>query len=158
MTSAYTWLIAPDKQTERIGYPDMIVPYGHARLFFSDETDLHLCPDTGRTYHLKGIQLKVDSPGKDEVKYVIGSVEYPSGEGLYEVYPHKRHQEYRMHLEHLMEMYPRDYLFVVRDNASQHVTPHLDEFLIANREHLCLVSLPTYSPHLNLIDHMVYAR
>jgi transposase len=35
---------------------------------------------------------------------------------------------------------------------SQHVTPKLDEFLIANRDRLLLVPLPTYSPHLNVVD------
>lgn len=87
--------------------------------------------------------MKVDSPGDDEVEYVIGSVEYPNGEGLYEAYPHKTHQEYRKHLEHLMDMYLDEYLFVVRDNASQHVTPKLDDFLIVNRNRICLVPLPT---------------
>jgi len=100
-----------------------------------------------------GKQSKIDSPGKGgKPKYIIGSVEYPIGDGLYEIYEHKRHQEFGAHLEHLMEMYPDDFLFVTRDNASQHVTPMLDEFLIANRNRLCLVPLPTYSPHLNLVD------
>lgn len=147
-------MVAPDEQTDRVGYQDTVVPSGPAHLFFTDETDLHHCPDTGRTYQEAGEQVKVDSPGKDEVEYIIGSVEYPTGEGLYEIYPRKRHQEFRVHLEHLMDMYPNEFLFVVRDNASQHVTPKLDQFLIANRHRLCLVPLPTYSPHLNLIDRL----
>ena len=51
-------------------------------------------------------------------------------------------------------MYPEDFLFVVRDNATSHTTPDLDEFLIANSERLCLVPLPTYSPNLNLIERL----
>jgi len=47
-----------------------------------------------------------------------------------------------------------DFLFVVRDNASQHVTPKLDDFLESNRDRLCLVPLPTYSPNLNLIERL----
>ena len=56
--------------------------------------------------------------------------------------------------EQLMEMCPDDFLFVVRDNASSHVTPKLDEFLIGNKDRLCLVPLPTRSPHLNLIERL----
>jgi len=58
----------------------IIVPKHKACLFFSDETDIHWCPDTGRTYQLPGQQLKADSPGKYTVRYLLGSVEYPSGE------------------------------------------------------------------------------
>jgi len=51
-------------------------------------------------------------------------------------------------------MYKDDFLFLVRDNASQHVTPKLDDFLKDNQDRLCLVPLPTYSPHLNLIERL----
>jgi transposase len=47
-----------------------------------------------------------------------------------------------------------DYLFVVRDNATSHVTPKLDTFLRSVKDKLCLVPLPTYSPHLNLIERL----
>lgn len=153
LTSADARLIAPDEQLERIGHPDTLIPYGKARLFYTDETDLHHCPDTGMAYHVLGEQAKIDSPGKSgKPRYIIGSVEYPTGDGLYQIYRRKRHQEFRAHLGDLLDMYPDDFLFVIRDNASQHVTPKLDEFLTANRDRLFLVPLPTYSPHLNVVD------
>jgi hypothetical protein len=153
-------LILPDKQlilpvsSPALSLPEILIPKRHGRLFFFDETDICWCPDTGRIYHTAGEQVKIDSPGQNETKYILGSLEYPSGEGLYEIYPRKRHQEFRVHLGHLMEMYPDDFLFVVRDNASSHVTPKLDEFLIGNKDRLCLVPLPTRSPHLNLIERL----
>lgn len=132
----------------------IIVPKRKARLFFFDETDIHQCPDTGRTYQLPGQQLKVNSPGKDTVRYLLGSVEYPSGEGLYELYPHKRNEEVQQHLEHLLEMFTNEFCFVVWDNSSSHTTPMLWPFLLEQQEHLAMVELPTYSPHLNLIEHL----
>jgi hypothetical protein len=152
-------LIVPDKQlvlpvSSPVSSPMILIPKRRGRLFFFDETDICWCPDTGRIYHIAGKQVKIDSPGENETKYILGSLEYPSGEGLYEIYPHKRHQEFRAHLGHLMEMYPDDFLFVVRDNASSHVTPRLDEFLIGSKDRLCLVPLPTRSPHLNLIERL----
>jgi hypothetical protein len=155
-------LIVPDKQlilpmSSPVSLPvssPILIPKRRGRLFFFDETDICWCPDTGRIYHIAGKQAKIDSPGENETKYILGSLEYPSGEGLYEIYPRKRNQEFRAHLEHLMEMCPDDFLFVVRDNASSHVTPKLDEFLIGNKDRLCLVPLPTRSPHLNLIERL----
>ena len=47
--------------------------------------------------------MKVNSPGQDRVRYLLGSVEYPWGDGLYELYPKKRNEEVQQHLEHLLE-------------------------------------------------------
>lgn len=154
MTSAATELIVPDKQLIRLDYPAIVVPRRRGRLFFFDEANLSWCPETGRVYRTVGQPYKVDSPGKNKTEYILGSVEYPTGNGLYEIYPHKTNAEVKAHWQHLLDMYKDDFLFVVRDNASQHVTPRLDEFLIANRDRLCLVPLPTHSPHLNLIEHL----
>jgi hypothetical protein len=109
------------------------------------------CPQTGRIYRIVGEEYKVNTPGRNYTKYILGSLEYPYCNGLYEIYSKKRHQEFQKHLEHLLEGCPGDFLFVVRDNASQHVTPKLDDFLESNRDRLCLIPLPTYSPNLNLI-------
>ncbi|MBM3235320.1 hypothetical protein FJZ31_03365 [Candidatus Poribacteria bacterium] len=51
-------------------------------------------------------------------------------------------------------MYPDDFLFVVRDNASSHTTADLDKFLLENKERFGFIPLPTYSPHLNLIERL----
>lgn len=154
MTSCAVELIVPDDQLTRLGYPTVLIPERRGRLFFFDEANVSWCPQTGRIYRVMGQQAKIDSPGKNKTKYILGSLEYPSGEGLYEIYPHKRHQEVQAHWEHLLDMYPYDFLFVVRDNFSSHTTPDLDEFLLSKRERLCLVPLPTYSPHLNLIERL----
>jgi hypothetical protein len=132
-------LIVPDDQLTRLGYPTVLIPERRGRLFFFDEANVSWCPQTGRIYRVMGQQAKIDSPGKNKTKYILGSLEYPSGEGLYEIYPHKRHQEVQAHWEHLLDMYPYDFLFVVRDNFSSHTTPDLDEFLLSKRERLCLV-------------------
>jgi len=157
LTSAAVRLIVPDEQLIRIGHeslPRILTPVLRGRLFFFDEANVSWCPQTGRVYRVSGEEHKVDSPGKNERKYILGSLEYPTGEGLYEIYPYKRHEEVQKHWQHLLDMYPGEFVFVVRDNASSHVTPDLDEFLIENRNRLCLVPMPTYSPHLNLIEHL----
>jgi len=53
-----------------------------------------------------------------------------------------------------MEMYPDELLFIVRDNASSHTTAKLDGFLIDHKDRLRLVPMPTYSPHLNLVERL----
>ncbi|MCI0397958.1 MAG: IS630 family transposase [Chloroflexi bacterium] len=124
-------------------------------LVFFDSTDLHWCPDMGTTYNAQGQQVKVGSPGYDNPWYgLLGSLHYPSGEGLYTVHTNKRHQEVQAHLQLLIDQDPQAFWFVVLDNASAHTTPKLDSFCQSHTHRLELVFLPTYSPHLNLIERL----
>ena len=154
MTSDAVELIVPDKQLIRVGHPHMVTPKLRGRLFFFDEAKVSWCPQTGRVYRVTGKEYKVDTPGENKTWYILGSLEYPTGDGLYEIYEHQTNVQVRQHWQHLLDEYQDDFLFVVRDNASQHVTPMLDDFLIDNQDRLCLVPLPTYSPHLNLIERL----
>ena len=38
---------------------------------------------------MKGTQYKVNTPGQNNTWYILGSLEYPKGDGLYEIYEHK---------------------------------------------------------------------
>jgi len=177
LTSSAVKLVVPDKQLlriyskksyERESEPavklitlpsgakklDIQIPKLRGKLFFFDEANVSWCPQTGRVYRVKGEEYKVNTPGNNKTKYILGSLEYPSCSGLYEIYPRKRNQEFQAHLEHLLDKYPDDFLFVVRDNASQHVTEKLDDFFLSKSDRLCLVPLPTHSPHLNLIERL----
>ena len=109
----------------------------------------------GYRYVPQGTQFRVDSPGKENPWYALfGSLEYPSGEGLYTIHERKRHQEVRAHLETLLASDPDTFFFVVMDGASAHTTPKLETFWETHKESLCRVPLPTYSPHLNLIERL----
>lgn len=103
----------------------------------------------------QGRQAKIDSPGHANPWYALfGSLVYPEGSGLYTIHERKRHQEVRAHLELLMESEPDTLWLVVMDNASAHTTPKLDEFWAQNADRVSPVWLPTYSPHLNLIERL----
>ena len=126
-----------------------------ALLVYLDSTDLHWCPDLGQEYAPKGLQTVVDTPGVDDPWLALwGSLTFPSGEGVYSIHQHKRHQELINHLQLLMNTFPSHFLFVVLDNASAHTTPKLKPFCQEHQTQLELVFLPTYSPHLNLIERL----
>ena len=127
-----------------------MAPRKKAVFIYFDETDLHWCPDKGKGYQLIGHQQEVMTPGTDEVKYIIGGVTYPCGEGLYHIYDRKRTMEVENWLAAVWMMYPDTFIFLVWDNASTHTTDMLLPFLNAHQEQICPVFLPTYSPWLNL--------
>ncbi len=133
----------------------MSIPPKRAHLVFFDSTDLHWCPDTGNGYAPIGEQIKVDSPGLENPWCALfGSLIYPTGEGLYTIHERKRNQEVSAHLELLVEGDPEAFWFVVMDNASAHTTPMLDSFWEQYKGTIEPVFLPTYSPHLNLIERL----
>lgn len=130
-------------------------PSKRAYLVFFDSTDLHWCPDVGPGYGAQGIQIKVGSPGYQNPWYALfGSLIFPSGEGLYTIHQHKRHQEVATHLQMLIDRDPEAFWFVVLDNASAHTTPQLEPFWHKNKDRLEPVFLPSYSPNLNLIERL----
>ena len=134
---------------------DYSLPKKRAYFVYFDSTDIHLCPDVGRHYVPVGSQKKTDSPGLNNPwKALFGSLIYPSGEGIYTIHEHKRHQEVRAHLERLISLDPDGFFIVVMDNASAHQTPQLNPFWEQQKERLYPLFLPTYSPHLNLIERL----
>ena len=79
---------------------------------------------------------------------------FPSGEGLYTIHQRKRAADLLEHLHLLIELDQNHFWFVVLDNASAHTTPAVMSFAEQHRDRLELVYLPTYSPHLNLIERL----
>ena len=134
---------------------DKSQPAKPAKLVYFDSTDLHWCPDLGQAYSPVGQQVKVETPGDQNPWCALfGSLHYPAGEGLYTIHQRKRHLEVQAHFEELLLMEPDTFYFVVMDNASAHTTPKLDAFWETNQERIEPVFLPTYSPHLNLIERL----
>jgi transposase len=118
-------------------------------------TDLHWCPDVGHSNVPQGQQRRVNSPGTDNPwDALLGSLEYPTGEGFDTIHERKRHQEFRAHVKALLTAEPADLHIRILDNASAHTPPKLDDFLEAPQDLLALVFQPTDRPHLNLIERV----
>lgn len=144
-----------DLTSQEAAHPRSDEPPKAAYLAFLDSTDLHWCPDLGNTYAATGNQTKVNSPGLANPWYALfGSLIFPTGEGLYTVHERKRSDELLVHLTALLDMAPDAFWFVVLDNASAHTTPAVQAFAQQHQDRLELVYLPTYSPHLNLIERL----
>jgi transposase len=144
-----------DLTSEAAAHPRSDEPPKPATLVFLDSTDLHWCPDIGAAYAPAGQQLKVDTPGLENPWLALfGSLHYPSGEGLYTIHHRKRAADLLEHLQLLIDSDLDRFWFVVLDNASAHSTAAVRSFAAQHQDRLELVYLPTYSPHLNLIERL----
>lgn len=101
-----------------------------------------------------GAQTILRAPGQDEVTYLFGSVDPFGGDHLFEIYSHKRSEEFCLHLEHLEELFPGHFLFVACDNAPAHQSHATKLFLSDKQDVLEVVYFPTYSPNLNGMEHV----
>lgn len=147
--------LSGDLTSQAAAHPPSDEPPKPASLVFFDSTDLHWCPDIGATYGPIGQQVQVDTPAVENPwKALSGSLAFPSGEGLYTIHHRKRAVEFLEHLQLLMELDPQRFWFIVLDNASAHTTAVVDSFVAQHQDRLELVYLPTYSPHLNLIERL----
>ena len=106
------------------------------------------------TFSLSGALLDYRKQLENPWLALFGSLIYPSGEGVYSIHEHKRHLELVNHLQLLMNANPDLFLFIVLDNASAHTTKKLEAFCREHQDRFELVFLPTYSPHLNLIERL----
>ena len=139
-------MIVPDPQLRRLALPPPENRKKAARLFFFDEANVSYCPKTGRVYREQGSEYKVNTPGKNQRKYLIGSLEYPSGDGLYEIYANKTHLQMKTHWQHLMEMYPDEMLFYENTAFEQEISADLSHKIIKSAEqltyqHFCILSM-----------------
>ena len=121
---------------------------------YFDEANIHWCPDTGNGFQSVGTQEVIDSPGKDEVRYLLGSLVYPNGEGIYQIFSRKRTMEVEKHLLSLVTEFSEHFIFIIWDNANTHTTEMLSPFFLEYEDRICPVFLPTYSPRLNLIERL----
>ncbi len=141
--------------SQSAAHPRSDEPPKPAKLVFLDSTDLHWCPDIGAAYAPTGQQQKIDTPGLENPWHALfGSLFFPAGEGLYTIHERKRAAEFLQHLQLLIDFDPHVFWFVILDNASAHTTAAVDAFAEQHQHRLELVYLPTYSPHLNLIERL----
>ena len=109
---------------------------------------MHWCPDVGYGYGPVGQQHKIDSPGS----LSLAALSFPQVLDSYTLHQRKRALDLRAHLQLLIDSEPNVFWFVVLDNAGAHTTRLIDQTAQEYLDRLELVFLPTYSPHLNLIE------
>ena len=124
------------------------------RLLFEDETKRCLCPDRGSSSHPVGRQTRVASPGRSVARWLFGTTDVASGEGVYQVFEHGTSAEFLRHVDDLLQRFPAERLLLVTDRASYHDSDAVRDFLAHMGPRLELLWLPTQSPHLNAIERL----
>lgn len=119
---------------------------------YGDECDVHLNPTLGICWHRRGRPFPVKAALWNKKVYVFGALNSKTGRITYRIFRRKRAMEFLEFIKNLMRQYRRWKIYLVLDNFTIHNTKAVQDFCRKNRHRLRIVWLPTYSPHLNLIE------
>jgi putative transposase len=122
-------------------------------ILFADELDIELLAKVGYQWMLKGTQLEIPTPGKNQKHYLAGALDPWTGQIYYVLGPRKNNLLFRQLLTQLDEQFRKSYsrIYVVVDNYSIHKAKAVGQWL-EQHPHFELVFLPSYCPKANPIE------
>jgi transposase len=117
-----------------------------APCLFGDECDVHLVPVLRGTYHRRGQQPEIPTPGSNHKQPVFGFLNGTTGEWHYFLTARKRSVEFVTCLWELEREYPAGPILLFVDHASIHKS-QLTLRWLSRHPRLVLIYLPAYSGH-----------
>lgn len=122
-------------------------------ILFADELDIELLAKVGYQWMLKGTQLEIPTPGKNQKHYLAGALDPWTGQIYYVLGPRKNNVLFRQLLTLLDRQFGKHYtkIYVVVDNYSIHTAKAVGQWL-AQHPQFDLVFLPSYCPKANPIE------
>lgn len=121
---------------------------------YADEVDVHLNPKIGPCWMPRGIQFEVETPGKNQKRYVFGGLNAESGELVWLASDKKNSAVFIEWLARLHARYSDSRLIhVVCDNYIIHKSKKTRQ-AISRLGNIELHFLPPYSPEHNPIERL----
>lgn len=129
------------------------LPSGHVVVYL-DEVDIHLNPKIGRDWMTSGTQKSVLTPGKNEKRYLCGSLDARTGKLAWIESDRKNSALFIRFLWHLAEqVYPEARcIHIILDNFKIHSSQATGFALRALGSKIQLHFLPPYCPDHNRIE------
>jgi transposase len=123
---------------------------------YADEVDIDLNPKIGADYMLKGTQKRVDTPGKNQKRYLAGALNAKTGKLTWVEWDRKDSDLFILQLWQLVrDDYPKaKRIHIILDNYSIHSSQRTKIALAAVGQKLELHFLPPYCPDHNRIERV----
>ena len=131
---------------------------GKMILLYEDEFDINLLPGVIGCWTLRGHQRKILTPGQNIKRYGFGAVNFSTGQLTYLVGERKNSDGFIALIEEIVADYCPDEKYsglkigLVIDNFIIHRSKKTLAILEKYADRIEIVSLPTYSPKLNIIE------
>jgi transposase len=98
--------------------------------------------------------MSVPAAGEDERIAIYGALDYASGQVVSQTAASKNSAGFAAFLEQIRQTWPHDDVVLVLDNASYHRSEAMRRWWAAQDGRLLPFWLPTYAPHLNLLERV----
>jgi transposase len=125
---------------------------------FQDEVDINSNPKIGAMWMTRGDQAPVETPGKNEKRYLAGSLNWRTGQLIATEGRPREGRNSALFIRHLEDLcwHLRRYrsIHVICDNASFHHSGPVRNYLERRRSRIVLHFLPTYAPEANPIERV----
>ena len=124
-------------------------------ILFAHELDIELLAKVGYQWMLKGTQVEIPTPGKNQKHYLAGALDPWTGQIYYVLGPRKTNVLFRQLLTALDQRFGKRYtkIYVVCDNYVIHKAKAVEQWL-AQHPRFELVFLPSYCPRANPIERV----
>lgn len=119
------------------------------RIMFQDEARFGRLPVIRSAWAPPGIRPKVQAAVERQYRYVYGAVSPVEGELDWMGTEKMNTENMQRFLDMVRKSHPDDYIMMVVDGASSHVSGGL-----VAPEGMTLLKLPPYSPELNPVEHL----
>jgi transposase len=117
-----------------------------AIILAEDECEMMLLPVVRATWHRRGEQPQVLTPGQNRKRPIFGTVNLRTGAWHYRLTNRKRSVEFIAALTEILTAYPVGRIHILVDNSSIHTSKAVQQWL-TTQVRLQLVALPSYAGH-----------
>jgi transposase len=149
----YTTKAAKSRKVNRIKRAIADLPADEVAVY-ADEVDIHLNPKIGPCWMPRGVQFDVETPGKNQKRYVFGGLNTRTGHLVWLCSERKNSAVFIEWLELLRRAYRRyRVIHVVCDNYIIHKSK-ATLAAVAKMGNIVLHFLPPYSPEHNPIERL----
>lgn len=124
-----------------------------AAVLYADESRLQLLPLIRGAWHWLGEQIRVPTPGTNVPRAILGALNIRTGQWSYLIREQMRKEDFIAFLEHLLVVYPQNWIIVIVDNYSSHTARAVADWL-EHHPRLRLYYLPTHCSHLNPVERI----
>ena len=143
-------LILPQRrdpeEAAKVAHLTEVVADPVAIILAEDECELMLLPILRATWHRRGAQPRVLTPGQNRKRPIFGTVNLRTGAWHYRLTERKRSGDFIAALSDLLTTYPQGRIYLLIDNGSIHTSKTVADWL-ATHDRLHLVPLPSYAGH-----------
>jgi transposase len=149
----YTSKAAKSRKVNRIKRVLADLPADEVAVY-EDEVDIHLNPKIGPCWMPRGVQFEIETPGKNQKRYVFGGLNTKTGHLVWLCSERKNSAVFIKWLELLRRAYRRyRVIHVVCDNYIIHKSK-ITLAAVAKMGNIKLHFLPPYSPEHNPIERL----